>query len=171
VAADGSLQVIPGTSTFSVGRGPKGLAVDPGNHFLYVANSLDNNISIMRIDQASGALSESTGSPQPAATTPSALLMTDSGANLYAANFGSSSVSGYSVDSGTGVLTALANSPFSTSSGPIFMFLNPQLNQLFVGCQTAKSVTHFTFKASGALNSASDSTTTQSAPAGIAFTH
>jgi hypothetical protein len=50
--------------TVSSNSNPAGMAADPTGNFVYVANSgPSNNISALRIDQSTGALSNVTGSP------------------------------------------------------------------------------------------------------------
>jgi hypothetical protein len=66
--SDGALHTIAG-SPFFTGNAPYGLAVDPTDSYLYVANFVDNTISGFSITKK-GALKPVTGSPFAAGDGP-----------------------------------------------------------------------------------------------------
>jgi 6-phosphogluconolactonase (cycloisomerase 2 family) len=61
VALDGTLKQVPGT--FNVSREGGLLTTDPSDEFLFVLNATSDTISVLSIDQTTGALTEVPGSP------------------------------------------------------------------------------------------------------------
>jgi 6-phosphogluconolactonase len=133
--ASGALQIIAG-SPFAVGSGPLSLAVDPGEHFLYVANSSSNTISVLSIDDNSGALTQIPDSPfstttSTTTTSPVSLVIHPNGKFLYVANFATDNVSVFSIDS-RGVPTLLTGSPFAAGTHPVFALIDSAGKFLYV---------------------------------------
>jgi len=121
--------------TSSDGANPSGLAINPKDTFLYVANKGSNTISIFSIN-SSGGLTEVSGSPlNDVDQGPVAMIVDQSGKYLYVANQGSSNVGSYSLDPTTGFPTAIADSPFGSEGDPSFLALDPSGKYLFVGNQ------------------------------------
>src|SRR5208337_3722149 len=90
VASSGALQLIPGAG--ATGTGPLAVAIDPGEKFVYITNTLQNTLSIFSINSSTGALTTITGSPFLTGTNPTSVAVTPSGAYLYVANLGSNNV-------------------------------------------------------------------------------
>jgi 6-phosphogluconolactonase (cycloisomerase 2 family) len=154
----GVLQPVAGLPV-QVGNGPLALTVDPAENFVYVANSVDNTVSVLSINASTGALtllgSFATG------TTPSSVVVL--GQYLYVANLGSSNISVFSVAPTTGVLTQITSSPFSAGSAPLFEVIDPNNLFLYVGSQSADTISALSIDTStGALT-----TTSESAPTGV----
>ncbi|MGC2171599.1 MAG: hypothetical protein WA555_05425 [Candidatus Sulfotelmatobacter sp.] len=85
---------------------------DSGGSYVYVALSPTNQIAAFSIASGgSGALTPVPGSPFPAGTTPTAVVVAEN--FLYAINSADGTISGYSIDSTNGALTPLSGSPFA----------------------------------------------------------
>jgi 6-phosphogluconolactonase len=144
-----------------VGKGPLGITVDPAETFVYVANSVDNTVSVLSINPGTGALTlvgtYATG------TTPTGVVVL--GQFLYVANLGSSNISEFSVAPTTGVLTQLTGSPVSGGNAPFFEIIDPNGKFLYTGSQTAKSISSFTIDATtGVLTNAAEAVPTDVPP-------
>ena len=102
--------------TFNTGMSPLSVAVHPSRHFVYVANSGENDISLYTVDSNSGALRE----VLPRTTTalnPTNLAMDPGGNFLYVVNRGINGVSSFSI-SGNGTLSPVAGTPVAAGFGP-----------------------------------------------------
>jgi 6-phosphogluconolactonase len=161
--SSGVLQPIAGLPAL-VGNGPRAITVDPAGTFVYVTNSADNTVSVLGINSSSGALTLlgtfATG------TTPTSVAALDP--YLYVANLGSSNISVFTVTPGTGVLTEITSSPFNAGTAPLFEVLDPDHLFLYIGSQTAESVTALSVDPStGSLTATSQSATTGVAPSSM----
>ena len=145
VKSDGTLA--SGQVPIPAGTSPAFVAVDPGNHFVYVADSAGNALFGFTVSGTS--LSPISGS-FATGTTPVALAMRPDGKFLYVANQGSNNVSGFSIGSG-GALTALSNSPFSAGTSPSFLTANHNGNHLYVADQGSNDITDFAVSGNGSL--------------------
>jgi DNA-binding beta-propeller fold protein YncE len=106
---------VPGQiASSSESGGPISLAVDPTDHFVYVANRSSNNVSGYAVGGNIGLLS--LGTPFAAGSGPSWLAIDSSGDFVYVANIGSNSVSAYKIESGS--LAAVTSSPFAAGTNP-----------------------------------------------------
>jgi 6-phosphogluconolactonase (cycloisomerase 2 family) len=95
---------------------PVSVAVDPAGKFVFVANYGYQSVRAYQIDQNTGALTPSPGSPFPAGINPQSVTVDLSGKFVYVANGyhnGNGSVSAYSIDQSTGSLTPVPGSPFA----------------------------------------------------------
>jgi DNA-binding beta-propeller fold protein YncE len=90
------------SGTIGAGYCSDGIAVDPSEKFAYVINSLDNDISMYKIDSSTGLFS-SIGLVA-ARTSPSSIAIDPSGKFVYVTNFNSNDVSIYNIDAATGSL-------------------------------------------------------------------
>jgi len=164
--ASGVLQPVAGLPA-QVGNGPRAITVDPAGTFVYVTNSADNTVSVLGINSTTGALtllgSFTTG------TTPTAVVALDP--YLYVANLGTSNISVFTVTPVTGVLTQITSSPFSAGTAPLFAVLDPDNQFLYVGSQTADSITALSIDTStGALAATSQSAVTGTSPSSMGIT-
>jgi 6-phosphogluconolactonase (cycloisomerase 2 family) len=95
------------------------VAVSPNGLFLFVANRISNNVSVLSINQTTGALAEIPGSPNsllpPAG--PTAIAIHPSGNLLFVTNNNPGTLSIFTIQS-TGFLTQLAL--------PVTLLLDPQ---------------------------------------------
>jgi len=95
---------------------PVSVAVDPAGKFVFVANYNYRTVRAYQIDQNTGALTQSPGSPFPAGINPQSVTVDLSGKFVYVANGyhnGNGTVSAYSIEQSTGSLTPVPGSPFS----------------------------------------------------------
>ena len=135
--SSGTLTAIPG-SPFLAGRGTTGIAVDPGEHFIYTANTTDYTVSAFTINTG-GVLTGIVGSPYFLATgaAPSTLAVDTTGKFLYVATTGSpTGIWGFSISSvpgSAGELTPVTGSPFSLSVGNLFMVMEPRGQFFYIG--------------------------------------
>ncbi len=128
---------LPNNPPISV-TGPVAVAVTPDGKFLYVANQIQNTVSIFSVD-ATGVLSRAIF-PATVGTSPSALAVSSSGKFLYVANSGSNNVQVFSI-CGTatpscptpdGTLTEVTGSPISTGLGPSYIAISSTGNFAYV---------------------------------------
>ena len=139
-------------SPFAAGVAPAGVAVDPSNRFVYVANSGSNDVSAYMIDSATGALTPVARSPFAAGAGPVGIAVGPAGRFLYVANSASSDVSAYTIDAATGALTPVPGSPFAAGAAPARVTLDPAGRFLYVTNSGSGSVSAYRIDAtSGAL--------------------
>jgi 6-phosphogluconolactonase len=138
----------------ATGVNPVALAIDSGNHFLFVANQGSNDISVFTIG-SNASLTKVPGSPfSTGATplpgtgtqtaTPNALAVTPSGKFVYVANQGQNTVSAFQV-TGSGALTSLAGRepPFAVGSAPSGVTIDPSGKFLYVANSGSSNVSAF----------------------------
>ena len=128
--ATGALRPVPGTP-FSVGLRPKGVALASAVGLLFVVNTGNNTISVLRIDSSTGTLTQ-LGTPTRAGSGPFDIAVNPAGTFLYATDHNSNLVSGFAIDSATGGLTPVPNSPFQTGQTPMGILANPAGSLLYV---------------------------------------
>jgi 6-phosphogluconolactonase (cycloisomerase 2 family) len=137
--------------------------VDTGS-YVYAAISNTSQIAAFAIASDTGALTPVPGSPFPAGTNPTAVVL--AGSFLYAINSPDRTIdrtiSGYSINSANGVLTPLSGSPFAIvgfslaadSSGQYLYVPGPTGIQAFSIDSTSGALNPLTgspFSASGAM--------------------
>ncbi|HET7441902.1 MAG TPA: beta-propeller fold lactonase family protein [Terriglobales bacterium] len=142
-------------SNVGTGVNPVALAIDGGNHFLFVANQLSNNVSVFTIGSNAG-LTEVPGSPfqtgvlpppTPTSTaTPNSLAIIPSGAFLYVANQGQNTITAFAV-SGSGVLSFVGGidtaAAFAAGSTPAGVTVDPSGKFLYVANSGSNNVSAF----------------------------
>jgi 6-phosphogluconolactonase len=134
----------PGIPTGSI---PSGVAVDPCNRFVYVANSgpgsNQNTVSAFTICSAINLLSQppcpnadfslhSVGSPYPAGDVPGPIAVDAYGKFLYVVNKGSSNISGYEINANTGALIPFSGAPAAAGVGPNSIAIRSDDSWVFV---------------------------------------
>lgn len=108
------------TAPFVAGTSPSSVVVHPSNRFLYVANEIDNTISLFNIDSTTGALTEVL--PRTTAgISPAFMSMDGAGSFLFVANQFSNNVLAFQIGTG-GALTLVSNT--SVGSSPSGMVLS-----------------------------------------------
>src|SRR5207253_6373716 len=158
---------------FTVGSGPFSVAVDPAEHFVYVANSLSDTISVLSLDASTGTLTSLPNSPFTADKNPVSLAIDSAGKFLYVANLGGNNVSAFSLDSTTGVPTELTTpkSPFAAGTRPIFATIDSTGKFLYVANENSRDISGFNIDSStGGLTNGSIAASVGSAPTSIATT-
>jgi hypothetical protein len=167
VSSTGSLSlVLTGTNPIPTGAIPSGVAVDPCNRFVYVANAGPglhaDSVSAFSI---CSVVSESCQMPdyslQPVAGSPYSVTPGDFpgpiavdayGKFVYVVNTGSSTISGFKLSSATGALTALSPSSTATGQGPNSIAVRSDDSFLFVANLTSATVSQYSITpASGTL--------------------
>jgi len=119
-ATTGALAPVPGSPFPQDPAGsseiPVSVAVDPAGRFVFVANYNYRTVRAYQIDQNTGALTRSPGSPFPAGINPQSVTVDLSGKFVYVANGyhnGNGTVAAYAIDQSTGSLTPVPGSPFA----------------------------------------------------------
>ena len=156
---------LPGIPTGSV---PSGVAVDPCNRFVYVANagpgSSQNTVSAYTICSVINLLStppcpnadfslNTIGSPYPAGDVPGPMTVDAYGSFLYVVNTGSSNISGYRISPSTGALTAFIGAPVAAGSGANSIAIRSDDSWVFVANTNATTVSQYALTFStGVLN-------------------
>lgn len=145
----GTLTEIKG-SPFWAGGEPETLGMDPSGKFVYVANTLSDDVSAYTI-QKSGALRQVQGSPFSAGRTPAGVAVDSTGRFLYVTNGNSNNISAYRIDPQSGGLTPVSGSPFETNT-PSRAVADPNAGFIYVTNNGANTVSAFAINPnSGAL--------------------
>jgi 6-phosphogluconolactonase (cycloisomerase 2 family) len=107
----GSLSFI---AAYSAGNGPRNVTVEPTGQYAYVANRFTHNVSAFRIDPATGALAEISGSPFSVipGLDPRQVAVDPTGTFAFVADHDSNNVSAFIIDPATGALQEITGSPF-----------------------------------------------------------
>jgi 6-phosphogluconolactonase (cycloisomerase 2 family) len=105
LAADGSLVQVAGSPYPLSGgaNGPGPMLVDPFGNYVFVVDTLSNQLSALKISPVSGALTVS--STAATGTQPTAVAMRSDDSWIFVANFVSNNLSQYAVIPATGALT------------------------------------------------------------------
>jgi 6-phosphogluconolactonase (cycloisomerase 2 family) len=119
----GSPLIVPAPNTGN--EAMRTSAVKPSGDFLYVGRWFGSSVGAYRIDRATGALTEVTGSPFAAGTQPKSIAVEGQGRFLYALNFGSNSVSAFRIDASTGALTPIDTYPTVANARPKMILTAP----------------------------------------------
>jgi 6-phosphogluconolactonase (cycloisomerase 2 family) len=136
----GKLSTMSG-SPFGTGVSPSAVSVAPSRSFVYVTDSVDNDVVAYSADGNSGSLTEI--SPRtPAGTSPVAVVNDPSGAFLFVANQASNDVSAYAIGSG-GKLTEVTGSPFRVGAAPSALAVSPSGKFLYVSNANSSSISAF----------------------------
>ena len=98
--------------------------------FLLTANE-NGNVSVYKLDVATGVPTEVGGSPFPAGGVTRWVVLSPDNRFAYALNGSTQDVSGYSIDEVTGALTALPGSPFAPG-GSKGMAIHPSGKWIYV---------------------------------------
>lgn len=118
--------------------------------FAFVANAGSTTVSVYEVNQANGGITgPSPGSPFPAGTSPSAVMIDPSGQFALVANTGSNNVSVYMIDSTTGALTVVQNPGppatnfFSAGTAPQQVTIHPSGNFAYIANSTSGNVSAY----------------------------
>ncbi|MDO0938641.1 beta-propeller fold lactonase family protein [Streptomyces sp. DG2A-72] len=141
------------------GAGPRHLTFHPGGRYAYLANEVDDTVSVCGYDRASGRLT--IGEPQSTGTGegtsyPAQIVVTPNGAYAYLANRGHNSLARYAVEADGARLRLLGTVPVS-GDFPRQIALAPDGTLLFAANQRSSTVSVFHVDAaSGELRLAGD---------------
>jgi 6-phosphogluconolactonase len=142
-------EIFPRTA---VGTGPQQLLVDSAGAYLYVANTLSNNISVFSIDSSSGALSPVNGSPFRTNLSLSDMVLSPSGNFLYisAANQPTGEIAVFSI--AAGVISSAVFQTFTADNSPTSMAIDPTGTYLYAANGgSGDSISIYKIGSSGAL--------------------
>jgi 6-phosphogluconolactonase len=148
---------INGNGTPGGGTQPKLLVMDPGGNYLYVMNTLSDNISVFSIDTGTGVLTQTPDSPfSLSGLTPLNMVLTPTGNFLYVSVAGgqigtnNGSILCFSVSAGA--LQPLS-SPLTSADGgnPNGLVIDPSGSYLYVANTQSQSIAIFSILPSGAL--------------------
>ena len=160
----------PATPGIPTGSVPSGVAVDPCNRFVYVANagpgSNQNTVSAYTICSVINVLSQPpcpiadyslhpvANSPFPTnSNSPGPLAVDAYGKFLYVVNTGSGNVSGYVINSNSGALTAFIGGANAAGMGANSIAIRSDDSWVFVANTNATSVSQYAITlTTGALN-------------------
>lgn len=140
VSSTGTLPAYP-TSMNATGTTPTGVTVDPCNRFVYVSNSLSNNVnaftvcsvvSLPNCPNADYSLLPVSGSPFAAGNTPGPLLEDSFGNYLYVVDQGQNAISAFHISSTTGALAAQTPATITTNSFPTSIAIRGDNSWMFV---------------------------------------
>ncbi|MFE9774749.1 lactonase family protein [Streptomyces sp. NPDC005931] len=127
------------------GAGPRHLTFHPGGRYVYVANEVDNTVSVGAYDPASGRLEigpgRSTGSG-PGTNYPAQVLVTGNGRFAYLANRGHDSLTRYAVEADGARLRLLDTVPVG-GEFPRQIAFSPDGALLFAANQRSGTVSVF----------------------------
>ena len=174
-------------SSIAAGESPMGIAVDPSDRYLYVANSHYDDTTGQSTGGTIDAYSLNQGMPSPLSTGystqvygnyPMLLAIDPTGRFLYSAEFAGSLVDAFAIDPDTGLLTpaggTLASSAAPTGTGPWTIVIGPSGRHLYVsdngngGSQTSGVISMFSINAqNGTLTSDNGVDTTGLQPLGL----
>ncbi len=153
IGSDGVLtEITPRTPIGVNASQPEFLALDPAGNYLYVANTLSNNISVFSIDSSTGALTQLANSPFAVGLPPLNMQVTPSGSFLYVTTSGQSGgfIFGFSVNAG--VLTSLGSPTSSIGENPNGLAIDPSGTHLYTANTAPNTISIFSIGSSGALS-------------------
>jgi len=115
-------------------------------HFAYVNNNLSNDISIYKIDNASGVLTPTSQSPlATTATNPYGMAISPNLKFLYLPSSGTTGILGFSSDPATGVLAPInGGTAYAAGPQPWCMTFNPTGSLAFVTDYANSTLATFT---------------------------
>jgi DNA-binding beta-propeller fold protein YncE len=175
INSDGTLTPL-GALQLATNTNPSGIADDPSNGAVYVADELSDQIALFQ-STANGTLQDATVGPTAtgSGTNPLALAVTPNGQSLLATNSGNGTVSDYTIN-GDGSLTQNGlpvAAGKSAASDPDGIVIAPDGAFAYVADGGADStISEYTISSSGALAplAASPTIKTDTDPASIAMT-
>ncbi|MFF3311129.1 lactonase family protein [Streptomyces sp. NPDC004082] len=141
------------------GAGPRHLTFHPGGRFAYLANEVDNTVTVCAYEPATGRLTP--GDPQPTGTGagtsyPAQILVTSDGSYAYLANRGHDSLTRYAVEKDGARLRLLGTVPVG-GDFPRQIAFSPDQRLLFAANQKSGTVSVFRVdRASGELRRAGE---------------
>jgi 6-phosphogluconolactonase len=156
-ATTGALTAVTGSPSI-IATGAQSIAVDPSGRFVYVPNTVSNDVSRYSIDATTGALTP--GAPVTAGNGPMSIVLTVGPTPVifrprfaYVANLNSDTVSAFAIDAATGALTPAPGSPFAAGVGPIAVTVDPTGRFAYVANAGSNDISGYTIDpASGGLS-------------------
>ncbi len=122
IGAGGKLTLDP-NSPATAGKYPSSIAIDPTGRYLYVTNTLGDDVSAYTINQSNGlptpvpagacGSSDDPSNCFAAGGQPHSVTVDPTGRYVYVTNWYTDNVSAYTINQATGGLTTVAGSPFA----------------------------------------------------------
>jgi len=124
---------------------------------VYVTNNSSASVSVYQLDQTTGALQRTTGSPvSTGGSSPDSMVTDPAKKFLLVANSASASTSVFSVNSATAALTPVTGSPFSTPPNAVRMVMDPGGKFVYTLSSTPAQIQGYSFNSTtGALTALS----------------
>jgi len=127
------------------GAGPRHLTFHPGGRYAYLANEVDNTVTVCAYDPAAARLTP--GEPQPTGTGegtsyPAQILVTSNGSYAYLANRGHNSLTRYAIEADGARLRLLDTVPVG-GDFPRHIAFSPDERLLFAANQRSSTVSVF----------------------------
>lgn len=134
------------------GKGTGGGTTQTGSP-VYVTNNSAGNVSVYQLDQTTGLLQRTTGSPvTTGGSSPDSMATDPAKKFLLVANSASSSISVFSVNSSTAALSLVTGSPFTTPANSVRMVMHPSGNFVYTLGSTPGQILGYSFNSTtGAL--------------------
>lgn len=153
--ADGSLSFLR-MAQAGAANGPTGIAIDPSNRFLYVANEGDGRIYQFHIRRDTGSLATiGEGSVDDgSASLPQQIAISPLGEFVYVTNAGKGgdgSIAEYAIDGATGALKPLGRISGGGLRQPLGIVFMPNGKFVYVSDSEAGTIDAFAVEPSGAL--------------------
>jgi len=118
-----------GNGTFNSGTAPNAVASTPRGLFLYVTDSVNNQLISYTV-QSSGQIIPNTDGPTRTDVYPDAVVVDPRGMYIYVANYTANDVSAYTINTATGYPTGVAAAgTYGTGTGPTCIFVEPALGR------------------------------------------
>lgn len=159
IQKDGTLEELAGSPYATGGAGTVGgyfaanpIALAPNKRLLFAANKGDNTISVFRVSQLTGALTQ-IGDPVANSGTmgqSGSLVVNDSEKLLFVANDSTTSISVFAISS-SGALTPVTGSPFNIGVGVDGMTMNLVGTTLYMASPNSNVLAVFNVAADGTL--------------------
>ena len=128
VGSSGALTQVAGSqadSTYPAGTAPNAIASDPTNRFVYVTDSLNNQLISYAV-QSTGAIIPSANGPTRTGVFPDGVTVDPRGQYVYVANYNDGNVSAYTINQSTGYPTGIAAAAtYATGTGPTCILVEP----------------------------------------------
>jgi 6-phosphogluconolactonase (cycloisomerase 2 family) len=182
VSSSGTLSLVQtGRNPIPTGAIPSGVAVDPCNRFVYVANAGPgtgaNSVSAFTICStviaqtcpfADYSLLPVAGSPYPAGSFPGPIAVDAYGKFVYVVDTGSNEISGFRLSSATGALSALSPAVTATGQGPDSIAIRSDDSWVFVANLNSMDVSQYAITPASGTLTPTPPITTLNYPSGVA---
>jgi 6-phosphogluconolactonase len=125
----GDICATTGDGTYNAGTAPNAIAGTPRGLFLYVTDSVNNQLISYTI-QSSGQIIPSANGPTRTDIFPDSVTVDPRGMYVYVANYTANDISAFTINTGTGYPTGIAGSgAYGTGTGPTCVFVEPALGR------------------------------------------
>jgi len=158
IASNGALtEITPRTPVGPFASQPEYLAMDPAGNYLYVANTLSDNISVFSIESKTGQLTQIPSSPFTVGSPPLNMQVTPSGNYLYVTTSSGTDgfIYGFSVNAGALTLVGPAISSYGIN--PNGLAIDPNSSYLYAANTSSNTISIFAIGSTGGLSQVSGS--------------